>query len=37
MAIENPAAMATQLTGLDTPPCANAGAAKHSVDSTMNT
>src|SRR5579862_4243548 len=35
-AIENPAAIATQLTSLDAPPCANAGTANESADSTMN-
>src|SRR5271170_7466833 len=37
-AIENPAAIATQLTPLDaiSPPCANAGAAKDINDNTMN-
>src|ERR1700722_12254291 len=36
-AIENPAAIATQLTDpLDAPPCAKGGTADDSADSTMN-
>src|SRR5580692_2484242 len=35
-AMENPAAMATQLTPLAASPCAKAGTANDSTDSTMN-
>src|SRR3984957_8641136 len=36
-AMENPAAIATQLTPpAASPPCANTGTAKHNSDSTMN-
>src|SRR5271154_526513 len=35
-AMENPAAMATQLTPLSAPPCAKAGTANESTDSTIN-
>jgi hypothetical protein len=36
-AMENPAAMATQLTPVDaTSPCAKAGTANESTDSTIN-
>jgi hypothetical protein len=35
-AMENPAAIATQLTPLSPPPCAKAGTAKDSTDNTIN-
>jgi hypothetical protein len=36
IAMENPAAIATQLVPLASPPCANAGTAKQSDDRAMN-
>jgi hypothetical protein len=36
IAIENPAAIATQLVPPASPPCANAGMAKQSADSAIN-
>ena len=36
MAMENPAAIATQFTAFAGSPCANAGTAKHNPDIAMN-